>query len=259
MRLPKMLKEPGRRCAHMFLARLMRLKSRKYRFPESARALVIAPHPDDGALGCGMLICRKRLRADVIHMVFLTAGEQGCVGHPMINPAELAQIRMAEARTAEGILGVERAAMSFLGAPDGRLDRLTQEEEARLTGQLAEVIARLQPDEIFLPYRHDGSTEHEASFQLVLRSLGSTAPRPALYEYPIWARWSPQRLLRPLLSRTRIWRVPHGAYQDVKRRAVAAYSSQVAPLPPWTKPVLSDHFVSLFLSGEDVFFDARAR
>jgi LmbE family N-acetylglucosaminyl deacetylase len=259
MRLPGQLKEPGRRCLHGILVRLLRLRSREYRFPDTARALVIAPHPDDGALGCGVLVCRKRLRADAVHLVCLTAGEQGCSGHPIISPAELAQIRMTEARTAEGILGVERTEISFLGAPDGRLDRLTPEEDAHLAAQLAGVIARFQPDEIFLPYRHDGSTEHEAASRLVLRSLDLAGPRPAIYEYPIWARWSPQRLLRPLFSRSLIWRVPHGGYGEMKRRAVAAYSSQVAPLPPWTEPVLSARFVSFFLSGEDVFFDTRTR
>ena len=75
--------------------------------------VVIAPHPDDEAIGCGGSICLHHSRGDRVTAVFLTSGELGLKHLPA---DEACRIREAEARAAATILGI--AAIDFLRLPD---------------------------------------------------------------------------------------------------------------------------------------------
>src|SRR5688500_14721012 len=98
--------------------------------------IVIAPHPDDEAIGCGGTIRRHVERGDAVHVIFLTSGEKGCRGREL---SETAQIREAEAESAKAILGI--AEIDFWRQPDGALEP-TDELVARLVSKLEES----QPD-----------------------------------------------------------------------------------------------------------------
>ena len=79
---------------------------------------------------------------------------------------------------------------------------------------------------------------------------------PRILEYPIWARWNPRRLLRPLLSSRRVWRVDFHGREQLKRSGIAAYASQTTPMPPSESPALSARFLSFFLEPEEFFFES---
>ena len=55
--------------------------------------LVIAPHPDDDAIGCGGTICLHAKRGDRVFVVFLTSGEQGLRQHPGSKPSPFARLK----------------------------------------------------------------------------------------------------------------------------------------------------------------------
>lgn len=187
--------------------------------------------------------------------MFVTDGGGSHPLHPLVTPADLAARRCAEARAALGALGVDAANATFLGAEDGRLSRLGEAEGQELVGRIAAVLEQVAPDTLLVALQHDGSTEHDASFALVLRALGKARPSPRVLEYPVWSWWNPMLLLGPLVSRRRIWRIDTRSVQEAKARALSAYGSQTAPIQPDTAAALPEGFTSHFLCGEEFLFE----
>lgn len=248
------LKSLARLALHSVARTALRLRAERYLAIPSTVTLVLAPHQDDEILGCGGLLAAKRLVASPVHVAFLTDGSASHRNHPTITPAALAKLRAAEAHAALRKLGVERPAIHFLGAPDGRLDRLTSEEIASLSSRLSDLFTVIRPDEIILPYRHDGSTEHEAAFRLVAACLRASGHTPRVLEFPVWSWWNPLILLRTLHRIRRVSCHRYRGYGFLKRAALSAYATQVAPTPPWSQPLLSRQFTRAFTSTEEEFF-----
>jgi LmbE family N-acetylglucosaminyl deacetylase len=117
------------------------------------------------------------------------------------------------------------------------------------------LLARVRPDEILLPCRRDGSSEHEAAHGLVQTALRTTGLTPRQLEYLVWAWWSPRLLARALLTNRRVWRREFSGYEQIKRDALAQHQSQVTPVPPWTRSVLSPAFISFFDRPVEYFFE----
>jgi LmbE family N-acetylglucosaminyl deacetylase len=233
----------------------LRARAHRYQPDAEVRCLVVAPHEDDATLGCGGLILRKRLEGSSVDVAYITDGSASHPGHPTLAPEALALQRRSEALAADVALGVERSRIHFLGARDGKLGHLSAEETRALVDQIAMLLVQIAPDEIFLPCRRDGSSEHDAAFNLVQSALESAGLTSRLFEYPIWALWAPQRLVRPLLTSRKIWRLDFAGYEHLKHRALGLYHSQVAPTPPWSHAPLSPEFLSFFRSPEEFFFE----
>jgi LmbE family N-acetylglucosaminyl deacetylase len=256
-----LLRRPGlrlavRRLLHTGLRTALAARSRTLPLPAAGWVtLVIAPHQDDEVLGCGGLIASRRRAGSHVHILYVTDGSGSHPKHPSLTPEALAVWREAEAREAMQILGVENSACSFLQARDGTLAQLDAAAASELVGKLATVIGQVKPDEICLPLRHDGSSEHDANFILVQSALAQTAQRPRLLEFPVWSWWNPTLLVKPLFRSHRIWRARFPSLAGAKRRALAAYASQTEPTPPWEQRVLSPEFVSFFSTDEEFFFE----
>lgn len=249
------LRRLARRSLHVAARTALRLRSRPYPAGQARITLVIAPHQDDEALGCAGLILRQLKHGATVHVLYLTDGSGSHPAHPALTPAGLAGLRKAEAIEGLARLGAGANAPIFLDAKDGTLGRLTASEAEDLATRIAKVLAHIRPDEIFLPCRHDGSSEHDAAFKLVARALEQTGLRPRVFEYPVWSWWNPVLLLRPLRSSARVWRMDFHGEGKLKRHALAAYKSQIQPTPPWEHPVLSPEFVSYFSTDEEFFFE----
>jgi LmbE family N-acetylglucosaminyl deacetylase len=171
--------------------------------------LVIAPHPDDEAIGCGGTLCLHAQRGDRIQVAFLTSGERGIPG--AAGPIAGA-VREGEARAAGQVLGLD--GIAFLRLPDLGL----QERIGSAAQHLHEVLQSQPPGIIYLPHPEDDHPDHQAALPLVRAALarfsGRTLPELRLYEV-----WSPM---------TR-----HGWAEDIspfmaqKLRAVRCYQSQL--------------------------------
>ena len=80
------------------------------------KVLVVSPHPDDEAIGCGGSIRWHVEQGDEVLVLFLSSGEGG--GHGRGEAATI-EIREAEARAAADLLGYEQS--HFWRLPDGGL------------------------------------------------------------------------------------------------------------------------------------------
>ncbi len=144
------------------------------------RRLIVAPHMDDESLGCGGLLAKHPEECQVL--VVTDSGEQ----------------RAAEHARAIGLLGLGESIT--LGYPDG-------EVTARMTSLVAEldaVLARLRPDEIYLPFpslHQDHIAVYEAGMRACRISMSPDhwVPRSvyvydiAVYDlnlYPSDLRWN---------------------------------------------------------------------
>src|SRR5262245_21637633 len=125
------------------------------------RVLVLGPHPDDDAIGCGGTLFRHVLQGDVVHVILLTSGEQGGHGRP---PEETAQLREEEARAAAAILGLETP--EFWREPDGRL-QVTD----RLVGRLRNWLVQQQPALVYVTHDAEMHSDHRTAAELVRRTL----------------------------------------------------------------------------------------
>lgn len=115
--------------------------------------LVVAPHPDDETLGAGGTLLRHRREGDAVHWAIATdMGE----GFPEARRA--ARDREIEAVAAHyGFAGVHR-----LGFPAASLDGVPRGE---LIGALGDVVRRVEPEVIYLPFPGDAHTDHRVVFE----------------------------------------------------------------------------------------------
>lgn len=233
----------------------LRLRSRAFPVGAVASALVVAPHPDDESFGCGGAVALLVRGGAVVHVAFVTDGDASHPAHPSVAPRELAARRRTEARLATGILGVDGERVSFLGERDGTLASPDVGRAQDVAAKLAGLLARLEPEAVLLPCRHDGSSEHDATFALFSRALRQAGTAPRIFAVPVWSWWNPMRLLGPMLQCRRVWRLDLRDVMDVKARAIASYVSQTEPIPPETTPALPPGFASLFLCGEEFLFE----
>jgi LmbE family N-acetylglucosaminyl deacetylase len=215
--------------------------------------LIVAPHPDDEALGCGRLIVALRHRGVEVDIVWLTDGEAAAVDFPGGTVA-LGAARRTEARAAGAILGVPPHRLHHLGAPDGRLPHLAPAHRREILTALIGLVESLRPSTVFVTSSLDDSTEHTAAYALLVDALRESAHRAQLRTYLVWGYWKVRSLWRILRGGTAIAYLPATPDAAASRtRAVLAHRTQTAVQPPAREPVLSPHFLACFPDNGEFF------
>ena len=126
------------------------------------RVMVIAPHPDDDAIGPGGSIIQHARRGDAVHIVYVTSGEHGS---QVIEPSELARIREGEGAACARLLGAQQT--TFLRQPDGNVTYSIE-----LVNEFVRLIRSNQPDVLYLPHPADGHKDHQAATAVVVEAAG---------------------------------------------------------------------------------------
>ena len=80
------------------------------------KILVVSPHPDDEAIGCGGTLRKHVVEGDHVRVLYFTSGEQG--GHGRTKD-QTRHIRESEAQKAATILGIPD--IEFWREKDGAL------------------------------------------------------------------------------------------------------------------------------------------
>lgn len=173
--------------------------------------LVVSPHPDDEAIAAFGVIHRAAREAMRVGVVVVT---DGAASHDSRKwpPRRLARQRARETQAAMARAGLSRGQVSFLGLPDSGLERLSEEEFARLVRALRGQVA---PDLVFRPSVKDYHGDHK----VVARACGAAWPaRVRQFSYVVWpeetSRFKPK------------YRLPLGAALSMKHAAIRSYRSQ---------------------------------
>jgi N-acetylglucosamine malate deacetylase 1 len=203
--------------------------------PPFARALVVAPHPDDEALGCGgTMAVMSDAGAELTVLWASDGGATRGTGHP---PEVLAEMRRDEAKRSAQILG---ARPRFLGLDDGRLG----EQHDELVAGLRDAIGTLDPEVVFAPWLLDGTADHLAVSSALGEALEDGGPQ--VWGYEVWTALTPNRFVDVTKAINR------------RRQAVAAHETAAAALDltageglaRWrTMPTMGGHgFAEAFLA-----------
>ena len=166
--------------------------------------LVVAPHPDDEALGCGGTIRSHVDGGDRVVVAFLTSGEGGLASYPV---ERARRVREREAQKAAEVLGV--TAHVFLRLRDGRLN----EDISAAAAALDDIVKTEHPDVVYAPHEGDGHEDHAAA---LAAAATAATPDTELFTYEIWT---------PLSTFERVEDITD--QMPAKLRAVRSYRSQV--------------------------------
>lgn len=118
------------------------------------RTLVVAPHPDDEALGCGGTLLRRREEGSDLGWLIVTgmSTQHGW-------SAKQVQQRDSEIAQVKELIGFKE--VYNLRLPTTQLDRIPVVD---LVEKISTVFKSFQPEEVFLPHPADVHTDHRIVF-----------------------------------------------------------------------------------------------
>ena len=177
-------------------------------------AVIVAPHPDDEAIGAYGLIRTLKAKAARVRVVIVT---DGTGSHP--NSARWPSARLAARRRRETLsvlraIGIAKREVDFLGLPDGALSDLARCQRL----DLRRAIGRLRCDLLVLPARDDDHPDHRAVAAIARRAMGGRT-----LEYLVWPN-------RRSCSRSASHVLRLGAMAAAKRGAIRRYRSQTGAI-----------------------------
>ncbi len=124
--------------------------------------LVIAPHVDDETIGMGGTLLKYRDKDTEKTLVYIADGSGSVTD---LTEEELVQKRKKEARKVQEIYKVDN--LYFMEQADGQVN--SKDEIA--FEKLYEIIKKVNPDRIFMPYLFDGHIDHIESTRLTLNTI----------------------------------------------------------------------------------------
>lgn len=224
--------------------------------------LVTVPHMDDEALACGGTIARLRNKS-ALHLVYATDGSQA--PEPVlpwidaVSP-DLGAVRRAESGAAMRLLGVPAGNLTFLDLPERRLER----NMAPLEAHVSSLIADLEPDHVFTPFRYDRHRDHVALNRAVTRAVRGAARPIVLWEYFVYHHWRllPRRDVRRYIRDGHLCQVRIDGVAACKRAALDCFRSQTTRFYRWqSRPILTSALLDGVCAEPELFlrYDERVR
>jgi LmbE family N-acetylglucosaminyl deacetylase len=152
--------------------------------------------------------------------------------------ADLGETRIREAQAALRSLGIPAGNAHFLRLPEAQLRR----HKAALRRSLLELIERLKPDVIFMPFRYDRHPDHLAINHVLTAIYKEKIWQGQMIEYFVYYRWRllRQRDVRRYVEPHHLLEVDTTAVVEQKRAALEEFRSQTTHFYPWqTRPILT--------------------
>lgn len=196
----------------------------------SGGVLVIAPHPDDETLGCGLAIRAALSAGRDVGVLLLTGGGASHPGSQTYPTDRLKALRRDEFIAALDALsndlpaGAGRLDYRLLDLPDGAVNATGN--AAREAIRRAEDFAdELNARTLWVTWAGDPHVDHQAASSLADQLVSN---RKALRcDYAVWGRFG---AAGARLGDERIVRFDAPAHRTAKRAAMIAYRSQLTPM-----------------------------
>ena len=143
--------------------------------------LVLSPHPDDEIIGCGGTLIKLLKEGSKVSVIQLTDGSDSCALKD--SPEHIRKtIRLKEAKVVAENLGF--AELVVFNEIDSHL------KCSRATvAKLSEILNRLHPKGIFVPFINDIHPDHIVANEILLKSLESSTlnlPEVNVLSYEVW-------------------------------------------------------------------------
>jgi LmbE family N-acetylglucosaminyl deacetylase len=158
------------------------------------RLLVVAPHPDDETLGCGLLIQQVLAEGGAVQLLLLTDGDnnpwpQRYIEH-RVRISESDRQRWGARRRSEVMraiarLGVSASALQPLGWLDMDVTRRLRDDTTASIATLRTVVSSFHPTHICFPALDDSHPDHGAAHVLCRLALAEMNPAPMQLAYPV--------------------------------------------------------------------------
>ena len=223
--------------------------------------VVVAPHPDDEALGCGGLLARLRQAGQPTAAVLVSDGTMSHPASGLFSAPARQAVRAGEFRHALAILGADATEPLLLNLPDGRVPATAAEAGfVEAVARLRAFLVRQAAATVLVPWRRDPHPDHRATSQLVRAALATMPHPPRCLEYMVWAweRAAPHDL-PTAADGVRGFRLDIGSVRALKQRAIGAHRSQVAPgvfTDDAAGFLLSEEMLAHFAGPYEVFLEA---
>jgi LmbE family N-acetylglucosaminyl deacetylase len=172
-----------------------------------SKVLVVAPHPDDEAIGVGGTIALHVDAGDEVFVLYLTRGELGCPGQ---DTDETALLRIHEGFQASEVLGSK--VFAYWEEADGNLQANTETIQ-----KMAVVLVTIKPDAVYVTHSIDGHADHRAANAIVKGAIQQGFIRPVVWQYEVWTPMASYDLVNDITNEI-----------GTKLRAIRMHESQVS-------------------------------
>jgi N-acetylglucosamine malate deacetylase 1 len=143
--------------------------------PPGRRFLVLSPHPDDDAVGCGGTIIKLLEAGAEVRVVYLSMQE-----------GDFSQdLRRNEIQ----------GALDRLGVRDHRLREAAFPSSREAIGLITEELRSYRPDSVFVPSPFENHNEHLRTFESYLGAIDGLKERPDALLYEVWGALMPNLLI----------------------------------------------------------------
>ena len=207
--------------------------------------MLIAPHPDDEALACSIVLQRAVGAGAAVRIVYATDGDDNPWPQRVLerkwqldatDRKRWGKLRRAEALAALKILGICPADVRFFALPDQRLTRLLITNCLSSFEKFATSINDWAPTHLLVPSTHDTHPDHSAlavTLRLALSKLYPDGPPMSVWAYTVHGKspafFDRAQKLQQLKTETKVKEQAircHKTQLKLSRRRFLAYAAR---------------------------------
>ena len=126
----------------------------------SKNILVVAPHADDEIIGCGATIAKLVKEGNNVYVIIATNAHKGAP--ELYNAVDIEKVRR-EALLAHKYLGIKDTFFMDFPAP-----ALNAFPEYKISNSVSEIINKIQPEILYIPFPSDLHQDHKAIYRASL-------------------------------------------------------------------------------------------